>query len=88
MAIVALRCFDVSELRHLPMIRFEIGVRDVLVAATTLVHDVQPEIGDVRALNRVRRMTFAASRLLLPCFRHLRRVDAADELFVDAAVTF
>ena len=64
----------------------EIGFRDLPVAAPALVHDVQPEVGEVRALDAVRRMAVRAHRQLLCGFGHLRAVDAHVEHLVDAAV--
>ena len=85
-AIVALGGLQISELRDFAVVRLEIARGDGLVAAAALIHDVQPEIGQVGALDAVRRVAVAAHRKRLGRGMRGGRVNARDEHFVDAAM--
>src|ERR1039457_687997 len=86
--VVAFRGLQVTQLGDLPVERLEVGVRDLLVAASALVHNVQTEIGEIGALDAVGRMAIGANGQLLAGFVHVRAVDAGGEHLVDAAVAF
>ena len=68
------------------MVRLEVALRNGCVALPALVHDVQPEVRLVRALDAVRGVAVVANRQRLRGRIRRRRVDAVDEGFVDAAV--
>ena len=57
-----------------------------LVTAAALVHDVQPEIGKVGALDAVGGVAIGADRQRFPGVGDIGAVDAGGEQLVDAAV--
>ena len=61
-AIVALGGLQISELGDFAVVCLEVALRDGLVAAAALIHNVQPEIGQVGALDAVRGVAVAAHR--------------------------
>ena len=85
-AVVALGGLQISELGDFAVVRLEIARGDGLVAAAALIHDVQPEIGQVGALDAVRGVAVAAHRQRLGRGMRGGRVDTGDEHFVDAAM--
>ena len=66
-AVVALGGLRVAELRHLAVVRVEVGLGDLLVAAAALGHDRQLEALLVRPADRVRAVAVVARRELLAC---------------------
>src|SRR5208283_1227867 len=85
-AVVTLGGLEVTQFGNFPVESLEITVGDLAVAAAALVHDVQPEVRQVRALNAVGGMAIRALRQFLPGMRDIRAVDAGVEQLVDANV--
>lgn len=68
------------------MIRVEIGLRDGLMTATTLIHDRELESLVVRPANRVCTVTVAARRQLFLRLRDKRRVNTLFILLFDTVM--
>ena len=71
-AIVALRRFRVPELRDFSVVRVEVRLGDLLVAASALRHDLELESLRVGAANLVRGVVVVAHGQFLPRLRHRR----------------
>ena len=87
MTIIALCRLRISKLGHLSVIGIEICLRNRLMTATTLLHDLQFETGFVGPSNRVCCMAIIAYGQWSVRLSHERRVDAPVELFLDTVMT-
>jgi len=88
MTVVTLGGRHTTQLGNFAVERLEVRLRDLLVTAAALVHDAQPEIGKIGALDAVGGVAIGANRQRLPAFGDVRAMDAGGKQLVDAAVAF
>jgi len=77
----------IPELGHFAMVGVEIRFCDRLMAAATLLHDLQLETGLISSTNRVSGVTIVAHRQRFVGLTNQRCVYAPLELFFDAVMT-
>src|ERR1035438_1334147 len=86
MAVIALGGVGISQARDLAVIRLEIGLANLSVAATARVHDIELETSLIGAADGVSGVAVAADRKWLVGFRDRSRVHALHELLLDSVV--
>ncbi len=84
--VVAFGSCQVSQLRNLPMKGLEVACGNFLVTSATLIHDMEPEVGQVRPFDSVCGVASAAHRQLFVRASDFGRVDAGGKEFVDSAM--
>jgi len=84
--VVALGSFYITQLGDLAVVGLEVGLGDVLMATTALLHDVEAEIRDVGPLDAVRGVAVVAHRQGLVRLGYRCRMDTGVEGLVDPLV--
>ena len=79
MTVVTLGGLQVSQFGDLPVECLEVRLGDLLVTAAALVHDAQPELGEVRALDAVGGVAIVADRQRFAGVSDIGTVDAGGE---------
>src|ERR1019366_1773439 len=85
-AVVAFCRIGVAKARNLAMVGFEVGLGNFRMAPAAGVHDAEFEAGIIGAANGVRGMAGTANREFLAGMGDGWRVDAVDELRLNAAM--